>query len=129
MLRSFELLMWVNRLPEEYALEAEQEDLLEKIYYFCIDNNFHENPLYQDYQEQMDAISQANISLEHNLMQEHEENIIESQEEECMKNDDPEEHEDKGWNGHCPETPTDGFLKYTNRVTCHLRSYMINMGI
>ena len=108
-LSSFELLMWVNRLLEEYESVTKHKGLLEEIYDFCVDNNFHENPLYEDYQERMDAISQANILQELSLMQEQEEeDIIEPQEEESIKNDDPEEHGDEGWNGHCPEAPTNG---------------------
>ena len=71
--RSFELLMWVNRFPEEYTSVTKHEGLFEEVYNFCLDNDFHENPFFMDYDTWMAIISEANISHEHNLMQEHEE--------------------------------------------------------
>ena len=73
---------------------------------FCVDCDFHENPLFLDYDMRPTATSQVTIFQEHNLMQEHKD-IIEPQEEEYLENE-PAEHGDEGWNAQYPKTAAHG---------------------
>ena len=45
LLRSYAFLKWIDMFLEEYASVNKHEDLVGKVYNFCLDNKFDKNPL------------------------------------------------------------------------------------